>query len=91
MEFEIDERLEQPFKLEMITPSGRFQPLHSAQVKLDGPPSGSMVLTIRGTLGRGRRRAINKKALRRQSQSPQVNGYDTKGERDSIKGIQGMW
>jgi hypothetical protein len=36
MEFEIDERLEQPFKLEMITPSGRFQPVHSAQVKLNG-------------------------------------------------------
>jgi hypothetical protein len=48
--FEIDERLEQPFMLEMITPSGRFQPLHSAQVKLDGPPFGSVVLTIRGTL-----------------------------------------
>ena len=46
MDFEIHERLEQPFKLEMITPSGRFQPLHSAQVKLDGPPFGSVVLTL---------------------------------------------
>jgi hypothetical protein len=36
MEFEIDERLEQAFKLEMITPSERFQPVHSAQVKLNG-------------------------------------------------------
>jgi hypothetical protein len=82
MEFEIDERLEQPFTPEMITPLGRFQPVHSAQVKLngavvaevgwpdnpsvsvtvelqrsnkiqfelDGPPFGSVVLTIRGTL-----------------------------------------
>ena len=50
MEFAIDEGLEQPFKLEMITLSGRFQPLHAAQVKLDGPPSGSVLLTIRGTL-----------------------------------------
>jgi hypothetical protein len=43
MEFEIDERLEQPFKLEMITPLERFQPVHSAgETKWRGRGSGRM-------------------------------------------------
>jgi len=75
----------------MITPSGRFQPLHSAQVKLDGPPFGSVVLTIRGTLVEADDEQSTRKLVRRQSQSPQVNGYDTKVKRYSTNGIPGMW
>jgi hypothetical protein len=94
MEFEIDERLEQPFKLEMLSPSGRFQPMHSAQVKLNGavvaevgwPDNPAVSVTgepqrsnqiqfelsaiwkcgsrDKRNAGRGRRRAINKNAVR---------------------------
>jgi hypothetical protein len=36
MEFENDGDLQPPFTLEISTPSGRFQPVHSAKVKLNG-------------------------------------------------------
>jgi hypothetical protein len=36
MDFELDETLRPPFTLEVSTPSGPFQPVHSARVKLNG-------------------------------------------------------
>jgi hypothetical protein len=36
MEFERDGALQPPFMLEVITPSGPFQPVHTAKVKLNG-------------------------------------------------------
>jgi hypothetical protein len=81
MDFGLDETLRPPFSLEVSTPSGAFQPVRSAKVKLngneiagvfwpekptavvgvelrslnkieialDGPPFGSLDLTVRGT------------------------------------------
>jgi len=36
MDFEYDGALQPPFTLEVSTPSGPFQPVHSAKVKLNG-------------------------------------------------------